>query len=135
MSNSNPPGSPVPAAPSVLPAPAAQNTPVSGKTKVWMFVVSVAALFAVAFLGVKLVNSIPMVSELPKGVESPLEYILQEAAVKFAVPVAFLGVFGAIISLVALVAGKSKLWLEFLVKLSALCAIIYTSTLIFVASW
>lgn len=79
-------------------------------------------------------NSIELVKELPKDVTSPLDYVLQETTAKFAVPVAILGLAGAILSLAALVVSKLKLWLEFIIKLFTLSAIIYTSTLIFYAA-
>lgn len=80
-------------------------------------------------------NSIPVVSKLPEGAESPMDYVLQEATAKFAVPVAILGLVGALFGVLALVVSKLKLWFEFFIKLFALCAIIYTSTLILVTAY
>lgn len=99
-----------------------------------MLIISAAVFIAVGWWGVHLVNSIEVVSELPKDAKSPLDYVLQEATAKLAVPVASLGLAGAILGVVALIVSKLKLWFEFFIKLFALCAIIYTSTLIFVAA-
>ena len=99
-----------------------------------MLLISVVVLVAVRIWGVCLVNSIEVVNELPKDAKSPLDYVVQEATAKFAVPVASLGLAGAILGLATLVVSKLKLWLEFFIKLFALCAIIYTSVLIFVAA-
>lgn len=130
MSNSNPPALAAPPAP----APAVQAIPFPLANKWVMVLISFVALAAMAVWGVFLVNSIPLVSALPEGVNSPLEYVLKETAASFAVPVAVLGLAGAILNLAALVADKLKLWLEFFIKLSALCAIIYTSSLVFAAA-
>lgn len=111
-----------------------QDIPFPLAPKWVMLLISLVALAAAGAWGVCLVNSIPLVSELPEDVNSPLEYVLKETAASFAVPVAVLGIAGAILNLAALVADKLKLWFEFFIKLSALCAIIYTSTLVFAAA-
>lgn len=116
----------------------ATTAPPTSRGRTWvMFGISVVALLAACIVAIALVKSIPMIGKLPEGIGTPMEYVLNEAGIRFAVPVAIFGLIGAMLALVSiLVTGlNSKLWLEFSIKLSALCAILYTSALVLSGAW